>query len=62
METSHYGIHVYDGAPPPAGTPSYISLCPEARKMPVMLVQEVAQVKCRRCLQLLDVIGLRPIQ
>lgn len=62
MEPIHYGIHVYDGAPPPAGTPSYISLCPEARKTPVTLRQEVPLVTCRRCLQLLDVIGLRPIQ
>jgi len=59
---SHYRIEVYDDGPPPDNEPQAVSLCPGARGFPVELVLEVPLVTCRRCLQLLDVIGLRPIQ
>jgi hypothetical protein len=58
----HYGIQVYAAGTSPADSNAVeVSLCPEARENRVKLVQEVPQVTCRRCLQLLDVIGLRPI-
>jgi hypothetical protein len=58
----HFRIEVYDDAPPPA-EPNATTLCPAGRVVPHgALANEVAQVTCRRCLQLLDVIGLRPIQ
>lgn len=57
----HFRIEVYDDAPPPA-EPNAVSLCPPGRLIPrATLANEVAQVTCRRCLQLLDVIGLRPL-
>lgn len=57
----HYRIQVYDDAPPPA-MPSSVTLCPgERQNRRARFAIEVPQVTCRRCLQLLDVIGLRPI-
>lgn len=57
----HFRIWVYDDAPPPA-EPNETTLCPPGRVVPLgALANEVAQVTCRRCLQLLDVIGLRPL-
>jgi hypothetical protein len=59
---THFLIEVYAAGTSPATANAVpMSLCPESREKPVELRQEVAQVTCRRCLQLLDVIGLRPI-
>jgi hypothetical protein len=60
--TTHFLIEVYAaGTTPATANAVEMSLCPESREKPVELRQEVAQVTCRRCLQLLDVIGLRPL-
>jgi hypothetical protein len=64
METNtvHYRIHVYGPESRPPDEPIATTLCPAARQdAHAALAIEVAQVTCRRCLQLLDVIGLRPI-
>jgi hypothetical protein len=62
-QDTHFGIHVYAPGTSPADADSVeVPLCPENRGNRVQLRQEVAQVSCRRCLQLLDVIGLRPLQ
>lgn len=56
----HFMVMVYDEQPPPA-IPTPVSLCPGARKNPrVRFASSVRLVTCRRCLQLLDVIGLSP--
>lgn len=58
----HYQISVYGPNSSPPEEPIETTLCPAARQSPhVALAIEVAQVTCRRCLQLLDVIGLRPL-
>lgn len=58
----HFRIEVYaPGTKPPLDPSVPVSLCPEARTNPVELRREVPLVTCRRCLQLLDVIGLRPL-
>lgn len=59
-QPKHYGIHVYDDAPPPA-EPNVVTLCPRGRTLNrPTLVQKPDQVTCRRCGELLDVLGLRP--
>jgi hypothetical protein len=55
---THYAIHVYDDGPPPHNEPTETTLCPGARNSPTQRTQNLDQVTCRRCVQLLDVIGL----
>lgn len=57
-QPSHYGISVYDDAPPPA-EPRRVTLCPGGRHLSrPTLVHEPSLVNCRRCRELINVIGL----
>lgn len=59
-QPKHYRIEVYDDAPPPA-EPSAVTLCPTARHLNrPALVLEPSLVTCRRCRELLNVLGLGP--
>jgi len=58
----HWPIAVYDDAPPPA-EPKTVTLCPGARHLSrARYAIQPAQVTCRRCRELLDVLGLSPIR
>ena len=57
-QPAHYRIEVYDAAPPPA-KPRRTTLCPGGRHLSrPRLVLEPEQVQCRRCRELLNVIGI----
>jgi len=60
-QPKHYGIWVYDDSP--MHSDGYATtLCPGARHLSrADMVQKPDQVTCRRCGELLDVIGLRTI-
>lgn len=59
-QPTHFMIMVYDEEPPPA-IPVAVSLCPGARHLNrVRLATNPRLITCRRCGELLDVIGLRP--
>jgi hypothetical protein len=58
----HYPIHVYQDSPLTEEGRT-VTLCPGARHLNrASFTIQPDQVTCRRCSELLDVIGLRPIR
>jgi len=54
----HMRIYVYDGDPPPHGTPTAISLCPAGRLAQEPGTDTTAEVTCVRCNDHINAYGL----